>query len=323
MNLLEQIRNEIDKCQKITIHEDTGITEMSASEFLFHILDRYQKLSQLFRKDSPDSCYLFEVKEDSSESFYTIGYFSSYRDCIGYHDKYLNEPSSYQAFRIRKIYLSLPAGDNVSAGKSIRASFNSDFSLMDLNCCGFSPGNDAISSDSLVCYLPMPFKKGDILKRKSYSFAKTSIIPDVPYSTPCVFCRGIPSDSGCKQLMDASDIIIYGWYVDRKTGKIKKDHFEHRYDFEYLSGELTSKEKVLYSVSAFLNEETNFNEEEAILTSLYHLTCDKIEEYRKTKDNPLLNYIFLKDNEKSSLRRQYTSVDKLIQSFDQADDSIG
>lgn len=169
---------------------------------------------------------------------------------------------------------------------------------MDLDCCGFSEEIDDISTDALICYLPMPFKKGDILKRKSYSCSKASVNPEEPYSSHCVFCKRIPSEEKNTKLMDASDIIIYGWYLDRKKGKIKLDHFEHRYDFEYLSNELTSEEKVLYSISAFLSNEIEFNEEEAILTSLYHMACHKIEEYRIKKDNLHLRYIFSDDKER-------------------------
>jgi hypothetical protein len=298
MSLLEQIRKEADKRHKLIISDYTGRREISTLEFLNRILYRYLKMVRLFKEESHDCYYLFEIKEEDTEPFYTQAKFSTYGDCISYKEKLLNNDNHFFAFRIRKIYLTSLIEENISREKYIIASFNPDFYLMDLDCCGFSEEIDDISTDALICYLPMPFKKGDILKRKSYSYSKASVNPEERYSTHCVFCKGIPSEEKNTKLMDASDIIIYGWYFDRKKGKIKLDHFEHRYDFEYLSNELTSEEKVLYSISAFLSNEIEFNEEEAILTSLYHMACHKIEEYRIKKDNLHLRYIFSDDKER-------------------------
>ena len=203
MNLLEQIRKEADKKQKVIISDYTGRIEIPAAEFLNQILYRYLKLAKLFKEDSPDCYYLFEIKDEGTEPFYTQGQFSTYGDCISYKEKHLNNDTHLFAFRIRKIYLTSLIEDNLSREKSIRASFNSDFCLMDLDCCGFSEELYDISTDDLVCYLPMPFRKGDILTRKSYSCSKGSVTSEVPYSTHCVFCKGIPSDNKTTNLMDA------------------------------------------------------------------------------------------------------------------------
>ena len=322
MTLLEKIMKETEQNLKLSVHEGTNSSKVLAKEFITRLLDRYLGLARLLKKDECESFYQLEVKNKDFSDFYYEGQFATYGDVINYRDRYLKNVPDTCTFRLKKIYLTGFLESNLASDKCIRAIYNADFKIMDLNCSGFYDEIDDISTDSLICYLPMPFKKGDILCRRQHCYHKTADTPCLSYQNPCVFTEAYPKENNSDNLMDASDIIIYGWYIDSTTGKLKHDHFEHRYDFEYLKEDLLPKDCTLYSISAFLNNEKDFHEEEAILTALYHLECYREKEYQKTKDNPLLEYAFSDECIKEEIRSKYALNKRLSCAFNMIDDSV-
>ena len=320
ISALEKLKKEMGKKDTVRIHDFPRIYTFSATKFIDRLIKKYITLVENFKDDSGDCVYELKVSEEYQNCYYDEKFFYSYGDFLFYKNNLTETDQKSNTFRLKKIYLNSINNDACGGETFISAIYSGEFKLMDIKCSGFSDEKYKVSSDNLICCIPLPFKSGDIIVRKKNLFNRTASGSFCPLYTPCVFTKACPTSYDDVKTMDASDLILYTWYRDNSTGLVKHDHFEHRYDFEFLKDKLSSKDKILYSVSAFLKK--TIDEEPLVLTALYHQVNNRILEQMNEREDLLLNYIYSDNEKKVLLRQQYAKNKDMLKSFDASDDSI-
>lgn len=238
----------------------------SLHDMVTRLIRYYRKLQDLFRQNDKNCFYEIFTCEDgfrkhSEACFHDL-------DCaMAYCRHNYSEDNSDDnycdkhnfAIKITKRYMETsPDIDSFRAEKYITAAFSRDlqlYSLQEQAVISETEFSYKDSTDGLIIYLPMPFRRGDILTRSKdnlpYAMHNGSGTPD-RMGDPFVVVDLSP-DEKISRGWDSIDICCQCYYLNQSEGlNIKQDDLSHIYDLEYYRGEIKGRYRILKILSAIL-----------------------------------------------------------------------
>lgn len=209
---------------------------LSVHEFIRrYICDTYAKFK--FIKDfSTDFVYEAELMDSSSDDFQHIGYYRNYDNCLGAirdyaEDEYYGKQNDF--YRIRKFIFSESAETSDDCKEEVATCILSKEAEVLKVDCGSVSGLKLYGVDvsAMLISIPMPFKRGDIVKRLGIPYYSMDRKNHHNYS---VFLSYTPSEIGQfddSPVHDGSDILYWGLFPDENG--FYKEHTSFYYDLEY------------------------------------------------------------------------------------------
>ncbi len=219
----------------------SDLSGVSAHEFIDGLIGSLNRNIRLLTEESAECFYkveaLYAALRGSCE-YSDYAYFRTYKQCL---EAIKNDPESFDdciSIKIRK--------QRFSAKRTFEceAFLTKDLKLMDVS------SSDSIQYEcAQFISLPMPFKQGDLIKRRIYP--KTEL-----FLNKSVFMGYRPSKSeDYRSHRDGSDILYFG-YVATAEGFELTDGSPFLYDLEYLSPDpADTEDRKLVLISKFIKGE--------------------------------------------------------------------
>ena len=282
----------------------------SVHDLARRVSTRYSRLLALFYDNHDAACYTVSILENNRTEFFTENiYFKSYEVAVSHCRKLIEEERGYgiRAVEIKKIYLSGEDAQN-QAPEEIVAVYDGEMNMMNING---TKGNHEDSTEGLYIYLPVPFKKGDILvipEERVYS-GKGESIYDYNSEEPFIALSFYP-DETLRGGADSSDINCDVLYFNKfRRMDLAEEVLIHNYDLEYCRKPLTGKFKLLKVLSSVM-QDGELVDSTTLLTAVKY--CKALTAFEEAKEDlvlyPALKYAFADtDEQKKILKESYYS----------------
>lgn len=260
----------------------------SLHELTKGIVENYRTLIKILKTEEPESYYEISILEKGRSEFYSSARFPSFDAAIkGYQQEYPDDnDNSVAVVQLSKYYFS---GTKDQRGnivdKYVKAFFDSDLKLMHIydNEC-LPQERFFYTTDKLLIYLPMPFRRGDILVNSKdcvYTGNTTGFNCDYEAEAPFVADSFYP-DKNISFGVDCSDIFCNCFYFDKFSQyHLTSEVNVHNYDLEYYRKPLSGKERFLRIYGMKLRNESSVSDEELLLASEYCRTLEIQKELKK------------------------------------------
>ena len=213
----------------------------SAKTMIKQEISRLKQLQDELLKEEEHTIYTYNEFNENTLKYLEINNFddvkSSFKEIEAdiYKEYLSDEGNSVTKFRIEKRHLKDDSYKKIIAEYEVQ-----NKTLILKNIYSVSEENDI---DTIFVNIPNPFKKGDILQYGNKIMVLDWIITD----------EGNLTETLSKGNYDSIDMYGYCYLVDDK-GNVYRDDI-HNYDsWEYVSKELTGKDRILKTISSFLQE---------------------------------------------------------------------
>ncbi|MBQ3774707.1 MAG: hypothetical protein II847_01085 [Ruminobacter sp.] len=277
-------------CSKNRLEDEV----ISLHEFVFSLLKHYQNLTDLLKiKDNKSYYRISYLDLNDSEEYFEIEFsFTDFDSAVSYlKEQYLNE-QKITVVKIQKIFFfdaNSHQGKTDNTCRQIVAYLNADLKILNIYGSRITdePYED-YTTDSLMIYLPTPFRCGDILTCSA----------DARYAgythgfDPFVMIKTFPDEKLCRGV-DCSDICVEAYYLsDEKLTNFLVDNTPHIYDLEYCRQPIENKFRLLKVLSARLQKDDLVDEEGLVRTAMY---CEAEATYKEAWNNlytyPAVKYL--------------------------------
>ncbi len=243
------------------------------SKSIHTILRDYIKMKkimlEMFRQKSPDAFYQYIVAYGDYDNNYDDSpVYSSLEKCLNQLKKELKDIDEDEIGHLSIRRSEIDGTFSITAHFSLTAEItdlelNFDYGVFDWHLMCFF--------DNLCFRFPTPFKKGDIL----YD----------PHNLRQGFCGGpivmtgitpLNAEENVHSHIDSSDMNIWGYFQDDKTGTVYQEVTWNYMDYEYFPKEhLTGKKRILKALSNLLKGEIDLD----LFIKAYHMII--LEESKK------------------------------------------
>lgn len=289
--------------------------EISLHALTAGIIENYETL--LFKLKETEPCCFYELStyEDGDDNYSRKGYFPSFEAAYSYCRNYClsnDSDEEFYAFKIRKQYYegSIDQKWGNVEDKYAEACFNCQGQLLNItDNLVLSSDRYDYSTDGLFFYLPVPFKKGDIVITCKETFLRGStngFMYDQDQREPYVLQGDFFPDEKLNNGVDSSDINVSCIYLNRFSDScaVVSEVNVHTYDIEYYRKPLTGRNRILKLIGSIIKKDGVFDWDELMWANSL-MRAEAL--YQDTKQycsnlNPLLNYYLGDAKEKKKYR---------------------
>ena len=249
--------------------------EISLHALTAGIIENFETLLGKLKESEPLCFYELSVIEDGSDEYSQEGYFPSYEAAYSYYKNHcLSKDSDEElyAFKIRKQYFEGtidPRWGDVE-DKYVEACFNRHGHLLNItDNLVLSSDRYDYSSDGLFFYLPVPFKKGDIVitsKETVLHGSTNGFMYDQAPREPYVLGGDFFPDEKLNIGVDSSDINVNCVYLNKFSDNcsVVSEVNVHTYNIEYYRKPLTGKNRILKFISSIIKKDGVFDFEDLL-----------------------------------------------------------
>ena len=217
----------------------------------FVVLDRFIEYENMLinelKQDNPNNVYTYKFKSEKQNDYYESR--SIYSDYEKVMAAYLNDMKEELEFDPDIKYYGVIKMHELNDYRQLYANLDQKGNIIRVS--GYIDSIFDEIFDMFWVYIPVPFKKGDILVSADKTVSRNN---RMVLKSVCYWNRTDEYFEKRKHHGDRSDMVAFGYWVD-ETGHLYDECSHEYHNLTYYTGELKGNDRILKAVSSHMKGE--------------------------------------------------------------------